>query len=431
MVPNSPEKKTGPVGEAARRLGQMATTTRRKTMPRRIGPRPLGLHLAGTLSTWLSLPIVWNGWKNGLPGLNPEAKNRLENLRAQADSNPEFSQALAAAAIARARRLLGGIKTYRDHPAHRRGTEAPIIWQRGTTRLRDFNSSKPDAPRILIIPSLVNRFDILDLDTHHSFLRTLTASGMRPLVVDWDVPGESEALFGLGDYVTERLAPVLDFLDAAHKPVSIVGYCMGGNLALGLATLRPREIRSLALLATPWDFHRPDPVLGPHFLALAAEMEPVLSRLGHLPVDIIQTLFANLQPTLVMTKFSDFAALNPASAEARHFVLCEDWLNDGVPLTAPVARECLRDWYGNNLPGRLEWRIAGRPVDPKSLTMPSYIVVPGKDRIVPPESALPLARLLPHASLHEPMTGHIGMFASLRAPQYIWASLAGWLEKHN
>ena len=62
--------------------------------------------------------------------------------------------------------------------------------------------------------------------------------------------------------------------------------------------------------------------------------------------------------------------------------------------------------------------------------MPAYVVVPGKDRIVPPESALPLAKLLPYASLHEPMTGHIGMVASTKAPHQVWAPLMSWLEKH-
>ena len=39
-------------------------------------------------------------------------------------------------------------------------------------------------------------------------------------------------------------------------------------------------------------------------------------------------------------------------AEARDFVALEDWLNDGVPLALPVARECLGGWYGDNVPGR-------------------------------------------------------------------------------
>ena len=285
---------------------------------------------------------------------------------------------------------------------------------------------------LLVVTSLINRFDILDLDRGHSFLRALTERGLHPLVVDWGVPGEEEKNFGLADYITKRLAPILDFImrgDGAK--IQLLGYCMGGNLALALACLRPEHIRALVLMATPWDFHKPDATIGPHFQALAAQMEPYLKTLGHLPVDVIQSLFASFQPTQVMSKFTDFAALDPASIEARQFVLCEDWLNDGVPLTANAARECLGGWYGENLPGKFLWRIGDVTVDPRKLAMPSYVVVPGRDRIVPPESALPLAKLLPQATLHEPMTGHIGMITSPKAPQQVWGALMGWLEKHT
>ncbi len=310
-------------------------------------------------------------------------------------------------------------------------TSAPIIWRAGSTVLRDYNpKAKADAPVVLVIPSLINRFDILDLDRGHSFLRTMAARGFRPLLVDWDIPGAAEKDFALTDYVTQRLFPILD-LAAAHGTVHILGYCMGGLLALALASLRPEQTRTLSLLATPWDFHRPDPLIGEQFLMLAKQMEPQLATLGHLPVDVIQSLFAGLQPVQAMKKFTDFATLDQDGAEARLFVLIEDWLNDGVPLTANVARECLNDWYGENYTAKFEWHIDGKIIDPRVVAKPTYVVAPGRDRIVPPESARPLAKLIPHAALHEPMAGHVGMIASHKAPQQVWAPLINWLEKHG
>jgi polyhydroxyalkanoate synthase len=259
----------------------------------------------------------------------------------------------------------------------------------------------------------------------------LAGNGFRPLVVDWGTPGEDEKDFTLDDYVMQRLVPILDLPGIADNPVNVLGYCMGGLLALALATLRPEDVRTLTLMATPWDFHKPDPETGVRFTAMAEQLEPCLTQLGHLPVDILQSLFAGFQPLQALTKFIAFADLDPGSMEARRFVLLEDWLNDGVPLTANVARNCLRDWYGENKPAKLHWRIGGKIVDPRALTMPSYVVVPGRDRIVAPESARPLAKLLPHAALHEPMTGHIGMLASRKAPHQVWAPLAHWLEGHG
>jgi polyhydroxyalkanoate synthase len=368
--------------------------------------------------------------KNASPAANPKANPaRQKNVR-NPEIDPLFERALTAVAVARAQNFLKGIRAYRHHPAARNLPEAPIIWQEGSTRLRDYNPKAPDAAIVLVIPSLINRCDILDLDANHSFLRALAAHNVRPLLVDWGLPGAAEKDFTLTDYVTKRLIPILDVI-APRESVQVLGYCMGGLLALALAALRPRQTRALSLLATPWDFHKPDPATGPQFLALAEEMEPSLKALGHMPVDIIQSLFASFQPLQAAKKFADFAGLDPDSLEARHFVLTEDWLNDGVPLTANVARECLRDWYGENYTAKGEWHIDGTIVDPRKLNMPAYVVVPGKDRIVPPESALGLAKLLPHATLHEPMTGHIGMIVSPKAPQQVWASLFNWLEKHG
>lgn len=382
--------------------------------------------------------------------MSPGLKAALENL-AKLNQRPEFAaaftRALTEAAVSRTHNFIKGIKAYREHEALRDVEEAPIIWQDGTTKLRDYNPKALNAPVVLVIPSLINRFDILDLDMAPSFLRNLAAQGFRPLVVDWDWPGKEEAGFGLSEYVTRRLMPVLDFIlgrgtwdegrakdSNPPSPIPrshVLGYCMGGLLALALAALRPDAVKTLTLMATPWDFHQPDPALGPQFSAIADQMEPTMQTAQILPVDVIQALFASLQPLQVLTKFSEFSAMDMNSPEARQFVLVEDWLNDGVPLTANVARECLRDWYGENFTARGEWHVDGKIIDPAAVKMPSYVIVPGKDKIVPPESALPLARLLPHSTLHEPMLGHIGMMASKNAAPQVWASLVHWLKEHS
>ncbi|MGE5145413.1 MAG: alpha/beta hydrolase, partial [Candidatus Eiseniibacteriota bacterium] len=134
-----------------------------------------------------------------------------------------------------------------------------------------------------------------------------------------------------------------------------------------------------------------------------------------------------LDPCLALTKFSAFGRLDPGSDQAEAFVALEDWLNDGVPLAAAVARECLIGWYGENTPGTGNWRIAGTAVRPETLTLPTLIVLPQNDRIVPPASAWALGRLIPGAETMTPPAGHIGMVVGGTAPEAVWAPLASWL----
>ena len=129
--------------------------------------------------------------------------------------------------------------------------------------------------------------------------------------------------------------------------------------------------------------------------ALVPLLEPLMAPMQRLPIDAIQTLFALMDPGGIAAKYAGFARLEPDSARAQQFVAIEDWLNDGVPLAAAVARECLGGWYGENTPAGGRWRVAGERVEPARLRMPAFVAVPARDRIVPPESARPLAGLDP------------------------------------
>jgi polyhydroxyalkanoate synthase len=139
-------------------------------------------------------------------------------------------------------------------------------------------------------------------------------------------------------------------------------------------------------------------------------------------------LFTGLDPQTAVRKFLAFARLDPASPRAETFVALEDWLNDGVPLAAGVARECLYGWYGANATVAGTWRIAGRPVDPGQVRLPALSVVPANDRIVPPGSSLALAEALARSETLRPPLGHIGMVASSRAREHAWEPLLAWLK---
>ncbi len=134
-----------------------------------------------------------------------------------------------------------------------------------------------------------------------------------------------------------------------------------------------------------------------------------------------------LDPFLAERKFIRFAGLDPNGEAARGFVALEDWINDGVPLARRVALECARSWYRDNDPPRGAWQVAGELIRPEEITAPSLIVLPSRDKIVPPRSAEPLAAAIPHATVLRPPFGHIGMMASVKAPDAVWRPIAEWL----
>jgi polyhydroxyalkanoate synthase subunit PhaC len=355
---------------------------------RRRGPRPIWLHLAGAIPD--------PGQISAMPPATPTMLDRA---------------------------LLAGVAAYRRHPYRRELADPPAIWADGESRLLDYGPA--NATPVLFVPSLVNRAYVLDLLPERSMLRWLGANGIRPLLLDWGWPGPAERGFGLTDAIAGRLERALVSLG---EPVVLTGYCMGGLLALAAALRQPARVQALALLATPWDFHAEQRAEAIRLGASLALFEPLLAATLTLPIDALQTLFAAVEPGAVAAKFRAFGHLDQASAAARDFVALEDWLNDGVPLAAPIAREVLSGWYRDNLPGTGQWRIGGDRVEPEALRCPTFVAVPSRDRIVPPGSALPLAERIPGAVLHRPAAGHISMTAGSRAEAELWQPLLDWLR---
>ena len=321
--------------------------------------------------------------------------------------------------------LIAGIAAYRRHPFSRSEHEPAILWQEGDIRLLDYALDARDPP-VVFIPSLINRAYILDLAPPWSMMRFLARHGVRPLLLDWGWPGPAERCLGLADYIS---GPLDRALGAVDRPAVLAGYCMGGLLAVAAAQRRPERVRGLALLATPWDFRIHDPVQADALAACTAWLEPVLQVSGAVPIDILQALFAMSDPPAVGRKFRAFGRLDQQSERARRFVAVEDWVNDGVPLGAQLARECLRDWYGGNLPARADWWVGGMCVDPRQLDTPSFVAIPGRDRIVPARSAQALATVLRNPHIIEPDAGHVSMIVGRNAEQVLWRPLLEWLRR--
>lgn len=429
----------------------------------RQGPRPLALHMvlegwilqmsfAGLMSSksaWpLSSPLasplqIPESLLSPLRALVAEAvkENPLhQNPQHQTQASPDarawnsvldpaaFIDAITRQAGARMETFVRGVRAYQAHP-YRRSLAAPAsVWRRGAAHLLDYAGPK-NAPPVVFVPSLVNRAYILDLAEDRSLLRFSAASGLRTFLLDWGDPGDTERQFNLEDYIDGVLIPALEEIKhRTGQAPRVVGYCMGGTLAVAAAVLRPDLLSALALLAAPWDFHN-----GTEASRVLLEMsrpvlEVMLKAEGGASVDMLQGLFATLDPTLAGRKFRGFAGVDPASEHARRFVELEDWLNDGVPLAGPVAEEVLFGWYGRNAPAKGEWKVGDVGIDPGRIGCPALAFIPSQDRIVPPGSAAALAAAIPKAQAVNVDLGHIGMVAGTGAAAHVYAPLLAWLK---
>ena len=336
-------------------------------------------------------------------------------------ADPERLKAAFESAAQQDYELVAGIAAYRRDSYTRPAEDLPAIWAEEETRLLDYGG---DGVVTVFVPSLINRAYILDLMPESSMLRWLAARGMHPYLLEWGWPGEAERRFTLTDYIAGRLERALG---AVPGPVVLAGYCMGGLLALAAALRQPAKIKALALLATPWDFHSADPAQAKRLSESLPMLEPMMQFSGTLPIDALQTLFTLIDPFGVGEKYRSFARTDKTSPRARRFVALEDWLADGVPLAAPVARETIGGWYGGNTTALGNWRVAGLAVNPARYEQPVFCAIPSRDRLLPPQSARPLALSFRNATVIAPAAGHIGMVAGTHAEDVLWQPFADWL----
>lgn len=308
---------------------------------------------------------------------------------------------------------LAGLRAYQAAPREERAAIMPVAAQQGRARLLDYGGSgRP----LVMVPSLINSADVLDLLPQVSLLRWLSTQGVRPMLVDWGTPSADERDLDIAGHVETLLLPLLD---AAGPDAALAGYCLGGTMALAAATIRPPH--ALALIAAPWRFSGFPDKARSGLADLWAQAQPSAEAMGLLPLEVLQTAFWRLDPARTVEKFVAFGRSERGPEATRLFVALEDWANGGAPLTFAAGRELAESLFRDDASGHGLWRVGGRIVDPAALRCPVLDIVSSTDRIVPAASAAGIGRR------HLLTQGHVGMVVGGRREESLWRPLAQWL----
>jgi polyhydroxyalkanoate synthase len=323
----------------------------------------------------------------------------LELLREVSERDPQL-----------ARDALTGLRAYENAARVPLPPPKPEIARASGSCIRDHGG---DGPPALLIPSLINPPRILDLDAETSLAAAVASMGRRSLLLDW---GRADARSSLtvAAHVEELLLPLLRSID---ERVALIGYCLGGTMAIAAANLIDCE--RIVTLAAPWKFSRYPDRSRNALQDMWRHSQAAAESLGALPMEVLQAAFWSLDPERTVRKFAEFGRLDPASAEARRFVQLEDWANEGEPLPYPAAKELIEDLFGSDLSGSDRWPVGGCTATDE-LAVPALHLLAGNDRIAPPETVAAGASAIVAA-------GHVGMIVG-SARQRLHKALAGFLS---
>ena len=312
-------------------------------------------------------------------------------------------------------RALAGLRAYQEAPRRPPPPPMPVIAEAEGATLRDYGGA---GPAVLFVPSLINPPNVLDLSEERSLLRWLARRGHHVLLLDWGWDAARRRDMTIADHVERIIVPLVGGLGHAR---ALVGYCLGGTMALAAAALVP--VRSVATIAAPWRFSGFPDQARAMLLDLWQRSRATAQGFGVLPMEVLQSAFWSLDPARTVAKFEAFGAMQPGSPEAHSFVTLEDWANDGPPISEAAARDLFEIFFGADLPGRGEWQVSRRRIDPAALSCPLLNIVSQSDRIVPAATAAPAGERLDLA------LGHVGMVVGSRAREALWEPLDHWLSR--
>ena len=317
----------------------------------------------------------------------------LELVRQVSERDPELARA-----------ALMGLRAYEQAPRRERPAPKPEIARVRGAALRDHGGS---GPPLVLVPSLINPPRILDLDPQVSLTAAIARMGRRTFLLDWGKADQRN--LSVAEHVEQLLVPLLRSIG---EPVALVGYCLGGTMAIAAASLAPVE--RLATIAAPWHFVGYPEASKGALAEMWRHSEPAAKQLEALPMEVLQAAFWSLDPERTVRKFAEFGRLDPASAEARRFVELEEWANEGEALPYPAAKELIEELFGKDLPGSGGW------IGSDKLDVPTLHLTAEHDRIAPAATA-------PSGEKVAIPSGHVGMIVG-SARQRLHEALAAFLS---
>ncbi|RKL65651.1 hydroxyalkanoic acid synthase [Salipaludibacillus neizhouensis] len=270
-----------------------------------------------------------------------------------------------------------------------------VVWKRNKTVLWYYPASKKVyRTPLFLVYSLINEAYILDLAPGMSMIETFTDQGYDVYLLDFGRPGYEDKDVSLDDYIMSYIKTGVDraLRHAQTTEMSMVGYCLGGTLAVIYTAIINESIKNLILFAPPLDFSSYD-VFPNWFQVLkndSSSVDQLLNDYGMIPSKFINTgLRLATSPFTISSKL---ASLTPSRSEKTNVKrqLVNEWLSSHIPFSALTLRQLMDDLGGKNKLMENKLKIQGQTVYLSNLKANLLVISTTDDLIVPEKLTYPI-----------------------------------------
>jgi polyhydroxyalkanoate synthase len=283
-------------------------------------------------------------------------------------------------------------------------TPGKVVFRNRLIELIQYEPATPmvHVEPVLIVPSWIMKYYILDLTPDDSLVKYLVDQGHTVYMVSWKNPGSEDRDLGLTDYVELGVMAALKAVHILQPDVGIhaMGYCLGGTLlAIAAAALGAKPgspLKTVSLLAAQTDFHEPGELGLFIDESQIAFLEDLMSARGYLDGRQMAGAFALINSKdLVWSKLVHeylMGAHTPMTA-------LRAWNADATRMPARMHSEYLRQLYLRNDLSEGRFRLGEHTVILDDLTVPLFVVATERDHVSPWKSVYKIHRLA-----HAPVT---------------------------
>ena len=312
-----------------------------------------------------------------------------------------------------------------------------VVFEENSLQLLRFKNDSVDlAEPVLICFALVNRPYILDLDQQRSVVQQFVRHGFDVYLIDWGVPSDSDRTLRLHDYIEGYLANCVDQVCqlSGSEQLNLLGYCMGGTMSSIYASLYPKRIRNLILMAAPIDFSSNKGLINLWTREENFDVDGFIDAFGNCPGSFLQSSFQLRDPIQnFFWKYQSFYERMHDESYLDNFFSMENWSNDNIPVAGETFREFVKCFYQGNQLALGKFRLYGKPVSLGEITCPLLTLVAEADDLVPIESTLAIEDCVSSKETASMSidAGHIGLAVSSRAHRELWPKVTMWLADRS
>jgi polyhydroxyalkanoate synthase subunit PhaC len=301
-------------------------------------------------------------------------------------------------------------------------------------------ATRPRSLPVLLVPPLAAPALCFDLRRGCSVAEHLVRRGHDTYLVDYGPVRFSDRSLGLEHWIEDVLPSAVRAVshEAGGQPVQLVGWCLGGILALlahcGDADL---AIASAALVASPFDFGRV-PLVAPLRPVAAVTQGQLVTQLyrvlGGAPAPLVKRGYQLagidkyvMKPWTVLTHLHDRELL--AQIEA-----VDVFMDNMHAYPGRTFGQLYHRFFRSNdlADGRLA--LSGGTLDLADVRVPVLSIAGRGDGIAPVAACHHVGELLPNATsvqLEEAPGGHLGVLTGRAARGTSWVLLDRFLAEHE